>query len=188
MGLLAKGLQFDVTDVVVAFDARVDRTDANDVTYDLDVERFILALADDRERDWCVDPAAHLLDSLLEAQTDDLLAVEVCNKIISEHAGLGGWRIVDRCDHLDHTLLHRDLDTETTELAARLHLHVAEALRCEIGGVRVQRRQHAVDRSLDQFCIVGLFDVVGAHALKHIAEEIKLLVDFRIRRRRRISL
>ena len=42
------------------------------------------------------------------------------------HAGLGGGRIVDRRDDLDQPVLHRDLDAEAAELAARLDLHVAE--------------------------------------------------------------
>ena len=53
-------------------------------------------------------------------------------------------------DHLDHAVLHRDFDAEPAEFAAGLHLHVAEMLRIEIGRMRIERGQHAVDRRLDQ--------------------------------------
>ncbi len=38
-------------------------------------------------------------------------------------------RLVDRRHDLDQAVLHGDLDAEAAELAAGLHLHVAEALR-----------------------------------------------------------
>jgi hypothetical protein len=43
--------------------------------------------------------------------------------------------------------------------------------------MRVERGQHAVDRRLDQRAFVDLFDVVGADALEHVAEQVELLVD-----------
>jgi hypothetical protein len=42
--------------------------------------------------------------------------------------------------------------------------------------MRVERGQHAVDRSLDQCAFVDLFDVVGAYALENVAEQVELLV------------
>ena len=42
--------------------------------------------------------------------------------------------------------------------------------------MRVERREHAVDRSLDQLSVIRLLDVIGAHALKHLSEEIELPV------------
>ena len=161
---------------------RLDGVDADDVAHDLDVERIVDALAHDRQRDRRVDGAAHLLDRLLERQADDLLAVEMRDEVVGQQPGLGGGRVVDRRDDLDDAVLHGDLDAEAAELAAGLHLHVAVVLGAEVGGVRIERGQHAVDRRFDQHRVVGLLDVVGAHPLQHVAEEVELTVELGVRR------
>jgi hypothetical protein len=55
--------------------------------------------------------------------------VDMGDDVVCSDAGLRGRRIVDRGDDLDETILHRDFDAEAAELAARLNLHGAEALR-----------------------------------------------------------
>ena len=129
--------------------------------------------------------SAHLLDGLFKRQPRDLLVVEMRDQVVGHQAGLRGRRIVDRRDDLDDAVLHRHFDAETAEFTARLHLHVAEILRAHVGRMRVERRQHAVDRVFDQLRVVGLFDVVGADALKHVAEQIELAIKFGVLRRRR---
>ena len=99
-----------------ALDLGLDRLHADDVAHELDVERF-LALAQDGQRDRRVDLAAHLVDGLVERQALDLLAVELDDEIVGHDAGAGGRRVVDRRDHLDHAVLHGDLDAEAAELA-----------------------------------------------------------------------
>ena len=94
--------------------------------------------------------------------------------VVGHDAGLGGGRLVDRRDHLHEAFFHRDFDAETAEFAAGLHLHVAEALGVHEARMRIEAGQHAVDRGFDQLAVVGLFDVVGAHALEHVAEQIEL--------------
>ena len=94
--------------------------------------------------------------------------------VVRQDAGLGGGRVVDRRDDLDQAVFHRDFDAETAELAARLHLHVAEALRVHVARMRIEPGEHAVDRLLDQLGVVRLLDVVGADALEHVAEQIEL--------------
>ena len=42
--------------------------------------------------------------------------------------------------------------------------------------MRVKPGQHAADRGLDQLGVVWLLDVVRAHALEHVAEQIELPV------------
>jgi hypothetical protein len=42
--------------------------------------------------------------------------------------------------------------------------------------MRIEPGQHAVDRGFDQLGIIRLFDVVGADALEHVAEQIELPV------------
>ena len=104
-------------------------------------------------------------------------------KSLARMPALRGRRVVDRRDDLDQAVLHRDLDAEAAELAAGLHLHVAEALGVQVARMRVERGQHAVDRGLDQLGLVGLLDIVGADALEHVAEQVELLVGVGIGRR-----
>ena len=150
------------------------------VARDLHIERILDALAHDRERDRRVDRSAHLLHGFLQRQALDLLLIERGDQVAAHDPGLGGRRVFDRRHHLDHAVLHRDFDAEPTELAAGLHLHVTEMLRIEIGRMRVERGQHAVDRGFDQLGVIGLLDIVRAHALEHLAEQIELPVDFRV--------
>ena len=84
---------------------------------------------------------------------------------------------VDGGDDLDEALLLGDLDPEAPELAARLGAHVLEILLRQVGGVRVERDQHPVDGRLDQLGLVHLLDVLRAHALEDVAEEVDLLGD-----------
>ena len=77
---------------------------------------------------------------------------------------------------LNQAVLHRDLDAEPAEFAAGLHLHVLEALRIHVAGVRVEAGQHAADGALDQLLVVGLLDIVAADAVEHVAEQIELAI------------
>ena len=59
---------------------------------------------------------------------------------------------------------------------------VPEIFGIEVGRVRIERRQHAVDRRVDQHAVVRPLYVVGAHALEHVAEQVELLVNLGVRR------
>ena len=96
---------------------------------------------------------------------------------------LGRRRVVDRRHDLDQAVLHRDLDAEAAELAAGLHLHFLEALGVHVARMRIERSEHAVDGGLDQLLFIRRLDIVGAHAVEHVAEQIELLVGIGIRRR-----
>ncbi len=126
--------------------------------------------------------AAHLLDGFAERQALHLLAVELGDDVAGQDAGLVGRRVVDRRDHLDELVLHGDLDAEPEELAAGLHLHVLIVFGVQVARMRIERGQHAVDRRLDQICVIGLLDIVGADALEHVAEQIELPVGVGRRR------
>ena len=174
-GLLVEGGDADIGDVVL-LDARAHRTDADVVAHQRDVDRIVLALADDLQPDLGVDRAAHLLDGLVEGQTLHRFVVELGDDVVGHDAGLRRRRVVDRRDDLDQAVFHRDFDAEAAELAAGLHLHVAEALGVHVAGVRIEAGQHAADRGLDQLAVVGLLDIVAAHALEHVAEQIELAI------------
>src|SRR6185436_10732337 len=73
-------------------------------------------------------------------------------------------------------VLHRNLDAETTKLAARLNLHLLEALGIHVARMRIEAGEHAIDGVLDERLVFGHLDVVGADTIENIAEEIELLV------------
>ena len=119
---------------------------------------------------------AHALDRLGQAEALDRLAVEVGDQIARLESGAIGRRVVDRRDHFHEAAFHGDLDAEPAELAAGLHLHVAEALGIEIARMRIERGQHAVDRGFDQLLVADFLDVVGSHALEDVAEQVQLAI------------
>ena len=136
VGLLAKGRDLDVDDIVL--EPRLDRIDDDAIARDLHVEGIVLAFAHDGDGDRRADGTAHLVDGLLEGEPRDLLVVDVGDEVARHNARFRGRRIVDRRHDLDDVLLHRHLDAETAELAARSDLHIAEVLRIEVGGMRVE--------------------------------------------------
>jgi hypothetical protein len=163
----------DIADVVALL-ARAHRAHADDVAGDRYLDRLVGALAHDLEPDLGVHRAAHLLDRLVQREALHGFVVEMGDDVVGHHAGLGRRGLVDRRHHLDEAVFHRDLDAEPAELAAGLHLHVAEALRIHVARMRIEPLQHAVDRGLDQLSVFRLLDVVGAHPLEHVAEQVEL--------------
>ena len=49
--------------------------------------------------------------------------------------------------------------------------------------MRIERRQHAVDRGFDELRVIGFLDVVGTHALEHVAKQVELFIKLGILRR-----
>ena len=135
----------DVADVL-AFHARADVADRNDLTNDGHLDRLLDSLAIDLETDRGVHRSTHLLDGLLERQTLHRLIVEMRDQIVRLNARAMGGGAVHRANDLHETVFHRDLDAEPAELAARLRLHVTEILDVEESRVRIERGQHPVDR------------------------------------------
>ena len=174
-GLLVELGDADKADVV-AFEMRAHRAHLDARAGDGDLDRLVLALAHDLEFDLGVLRAAHLLDRLVEGEPLHRLVVEVRDDVVGHDAGLGRRRLVDRGHDLDQAVLHGDLDAEAAELASGLHLHVAEALGIHVARMRIESGQHAVDRRFDQLAVVGLFHVVGPHALEHVAEQAELAI------------
>ena len=117
---------------------------------------------------------------MLQSKALDLLVIESGNDIVTHHPRFGCRRILDGRYHLEQAVLHRNLKTKAAELAACLNLHVAEALWIEIRRMWIERRQHAVDGVFNQLLIIGLFDIVRTHMLKHVAEKSNLTIQLRI--------
>ena len=96
--------------------------------------------------------------------------------VVGHDPGLGGGRVVDRSHNLNQAILHGDLDAKAAELAAGLHLHVAEALGIHVARMRIEPSQHAVDGQLDQLAVVGLLHIVRPHPFEDVAEQAQLPV------------
>src|SRR5262249_3483786 len=126
-GLLVELRDTDKPDVV-AFKPRTHGAHLDARAGNGHFDRLILALAHDPELDLGVLRPAHFLDRLVQGEALYRLVVEVGDDVIRHDAGLGRWRLVDWSDDLDQPVFHGHFDAETAELAARLHLHVAEAL------------------------------------------------------------
>jgi len=148
-GLLVEGGDADVADVI-GLDMGPYRADANVVAHQRDVDRIVLALADDLESDLGVDRPAHLLDRLVQREALHGFVVEIGDDIVGHDAGLRCRRVIDRRDHLDQPIFHRDFDAEPAELAAGLHLHVTKTLGVHVTRMRIEACQHAGDRGLDE--------------------------------------
>ena len=121
--------------------------------------------------------AAHLVDRFLERKALDRRVVDAGDQIAGHHAGARRRRIVDRAHHLDQPALHHHFEAKAAEfLALHAALEVLQGLGIEIVRMRVERRQHAVDRRLDHFLVVGLLGVIVAHFVEHFGKERELVV------------
>ena len=176
--LLVELRNADITDII-ALVVRTHRLHADHVAHDGDLDRLVRALAHDAKLDLGVHRAAHLFHSLVEREALYLLVVELGDDVVGHDAGFGCRRIIDWSHHLYQPILHGDLDAEAAELAAGLHLNVAEATWIHVARMRIEPGEHAVDRRLDEFVVVRLFDIVGAHLLEHVAEQVELPVGIR---------
>ena len=123
---------------------------------------------------------AHLVDRFPQGKTLDGRVVDARDQISRQHARARRGRIVDRAHDLDQAVLHHHLEAKAAEfLALHAGLEVLESLGVEIVRMRVERRQHAVDRRLDHFLVVRLLGIVVAHFVEHFGEERELFVRAR---------
>ena len=83
-------------------------------------------------------------------------------------------RVVDRRDDLDEAVFHADFDAEPAELALRPDLQFAERLLVEIRRMRIESRQHAVDRFGDELLVLDRLDVVALDAAEDFGERAQL--------------
>ena len=90
-------------------------------------------------------------------------------------AGLGRRGVVDGRDHLDEAVLHADLDAQAAEFAAGAFLQLSECLGLEVGRVRVEVAEHALDGVLQQRLVADRLDVGGLDAVHHLGEGAQLI-------------
>src|SRR6185436_1218821 len=84
-------------------------------------------------------------------------------------------RVLDRRDHLDEAVFHADLDAEAAELALRADLQLLEGFLVEVGGMRVEAGEHAVDGLGDELLVLHRLDVVGLDGAEDLGERAQLL-------------
>src|SRR5260221_78384 len=70
----------------------------------------------------------------------------------------------------------KPLSLSPAKAAGGLQSHVLKALGIHIAGLRIEPGQHPEDRPFDELIVVGLVDVVGAHALENNPEQAELPV------------
>ena len=85
--------------------------------------------------------------------------------------------IVDRRDHFYETVLHRHFQAQPAEFAFCLDFHIGEGLRIHVARVWVEPGDHALDGRRDELAVFDGMNVIRAHTLESIAEEIELLVS-----------
>jgi hypothetical protein len=92
-----------------------------------------------------------------------------------------GRRVLGRGDDLHGAVLDRDAEPETAVIAVGRSLELVEVGCFDIGAMRVERGEHAVDRALDERLVVDLVHIIGLHALVDAHELLELLVIGRVR-------
>ena len=136
---------------------------------------LIDALAHDGELDRRARLAAHALDRVVERHALDRCLVELDDEIARFDARLESRGVLDGRHNLHEAVFHADLDPEPPEFALGADLEVLETLGVEVGRMRIQPRQHAIDRFGNEFLVVYRLDVIALDAGEHIGERTQLL-------------
>lgn len=155
-------------------DLALDTLDLDDGALEFDVERSA-AIADDGQGDRGAGLAAHAVDRFGHRLALGRLAVDLHDQVAGLDAGAGRGGVVDRRDHLDEAVFAADLDAQAAELAAGAFLQLGEVLRAEVGGVRVEVAEHALDGVLQQGLVVHWLDIGGLHPVENLGEGTQLV-------------
>ncbi len=143
-------------------------------TGQLDVER-LAAFAYQRQADGAAGFAAHLGDGVHHRQTLGRLPVDFDDQVAGFDAGLGCRRIVDRRHHLDEAVLHADLDAQPAEFAAGAFLQLGKGFWLEIGRVRIEVAEHALDGVFQQGLVIHRLDIGRLDAVQDLGEGAQLV-------------
>jgi hypothetical protein len=142
----------------------------DDFAHNRHVDRRLCAFAKDGQPRFRIDRPLHLVHGLLQSKPLNCLIIDIGDEIAGHDAGLRRGRAVNRRNHLDQAVFHRDLDTESTEFALGRLLHFAPGTVIHVSRMRIEGGDHAVDCAFDEFGVTGLFDIVGPDALEHLAK------------------
>lgn len=131
--------------------------------------------------------AAHLFDRLVQRTAENQLAIEMGDIVASLNSGAIGRCILERCDYLHRAVFERHGKAETAIFALALHRQPFEPDFVEKGAVRIEAREHAVDRPAHQVFVADFLDIFGAHALEHVHELVEFAIGIDIHGRERGS-
>ncbi len=119
---------------------------------------------------------AHPLDRFVERAAVEQAAVDMGDEVARLQTGAVGRRAAGRRHHLDRAVLHGDGEAEAAIIAVGGGHQAAEAALVEIGAVRIEAVEHAVDGAADQGRVVDLVDIFGLHPLEHAHELVDLTI------------
>ena len=122
--------------------------------------------------------AAQDVDRILQLHFLGRVAVDPQNLVAGKDACFRRRRVFHRRDHGEQSVFYRDFDAEPVEAAARIVLHVLEVVRIHELAVRIERREHAFHRRVNQVVVAGLFaiDVILPDELDRFRENRNLRI------------
>ena len=86
-----------------------------------------------------------------------------------------GGRIFNWRDYLDQAVFHADFNAQAAKFALGTLAQFLEGGRIEIGGMRIESAQHAVDGRGDQLLVGDWFYIVALDAPEHIGKSTQFL-------------
>ena len=148
--------------------ARAHAADLDNVADDVDLQRLRLAFSQDFQRDLGAGFAPHQADGFGERQPFDRLFIDLDDQVARLDTRALCRRVINRRDHTNKSVLTLYLNAEAAELAGGRDGDVLELVGIQIRRVRVQARQHAANRRLQQRVVVNLFHVVLLNAVENL--------------------
>ena len=126
-------------------------------------EREILDLlrggTQNRQRHFLPGRPAQEVDRILQLHSFGRVSVDPQNLIAGKNARLCRRRVFHRRDDREQPALYRHLNAEAVEPAAGVILHVLEVIRLHELAVRIERREHAFHRGINQIVVTRLVPV-----------------------------
>jgi hypothetical protein len=116
----------------------------------------------------------------------DRSVVELDDEVAGLDPGARRRRVVYGRDHLDESILHAHFDAEAAELALGADLQLLERFLVQVGGVRIEAGQHAVDGLGDELLVLDRLDIVALDPAEDLGEGAQLF--YRQRQGRRALL
>ena len=153
----------------------LDALDLDDVAGDRYLQRPVHSFTDNRENNIGPGLATHDLDCVVQRHALDRCVIQTDYQIARLDTRTLRRRIVNRCNDLDESILHTDLDTQTAKLTGCSDLEFLELVNVKIGRMGVETGQHAADGIFQQFLVFYRFDIVVLDASEHITEGTQLL-------------
>src|SRR5207237_1080184 len=138
----------------------LDALDLDDLARHGDVEDLGRVLALEGERDLRVLRPAHLLDRIDERHVLGELAVDLHDLVARLDTGPIGGRVLDRRHDGEQAVAVGDLDAEPAAARLGIDLELLVEIGCQVGAVRIEGGEHAVDRALDELLGLDVVDVV----------------------------